>query len=508
MQISFGIGAALAVSCIACADLYRLGDYTTRADEADPPAYVAPTPSSPVEKPLDAGPSEPRCATNAECGGGICAESTHRCAPLVSPECPRVVGDISNHDAVIVGTILDPILERAAVLAASELYAPLVVVACDPGSPLAAARHLADDLHVPAILGPGGAEDVIDVTQEVSTKSGTLVLTPTSPATAISNLADSDLTWRVAPSDAQRAALVISQMAALEDVLKSTRGLTAVKLAIVHRTDMLGTSARDAVSGKLVLNGRFLSDAANAPYVAIDSYANATSATDPFAAIVARYAGTFRPDIVFLTAPEQVDGLLVPLEKALAAARVVNKPYYVVTEPARSQALLDAVAAPGMPLDLKRRIRGVASVSDPESAVVRAAFESRLGAKTTFAEAATYDAMYAVALAILGSESAKAAKLASGATVAKGLRRLGVGPNVTVGPDHAVEAKTTLASGKSVSLRGASALLKWDATGDIATGTVEVWCVGTSSGAPAFGSSGVAMDVGTQVVAGTFLQCQ
>ena len=67
------------------------------------------------------------------------------------------------------------------------------------------------------MLGPREAEDVIDVTQQVSAKGGTLLLTPTSTATAIAYLADADLTWRAAPSDSQRANLVIAQMNALED---------------------------------------------------------------------------------------------------------------------------------------------------------------------------------------------------------------------------------------------------------------------------------------------------
>ncbi len=498
---------------VACADLYNLGDYTTGSDEPRSPEESGPgTPDGVIGARAASRANVPitHCTSNAECGANVCIKATGQCETLLSPECPRVSGDPTKEGTILVGTILDASLERAALLAATELSAnvPLAVVSCDTTNAIAASRHLVERLHVPAMLGPREADDVIDVTQQVSAKGGALLLTPTSQATAIAHLADSDLTWRVAPSDSQRANLVISQMNALEDVLKTTRGLTAVKLALVHRTDTLGTSARDAVVGKLVLNGRFLSDAANAANVSIDAHVANDGAA--LAGLVTRYAGPFRPDLVFITAPEHVDELIVPLEKALTAARVVNRPYYVVTEAAKTQALLDAVAAPGAPADLKRRIRGIAATSPSESATVRAGFETRFAERTTFAEAATYDAMYAIGFALVAASGKGLAASAppTGASVATGLRGLGVGAPMTVGPTDLPNVLGTLASGKSVSLRGASSLLQWDAKGDIATGTVEVFCVGTASGAPAFGSSGLSLDVATQVIGGTFVQCQ
>lgn len=509
-----------------CADLYGLDDYTTRHAAPTSPTVEESTAShlAPGRGVVTRG-SPAHCSTSAECNTLVsarepvpstCVKGT--CQPLVSAACPRVVGAYTNDDAVLIGTILDDALERAAVLAAREIGTlparapgeperPLVVVSCDASQGvLAAGAHLVDRLQVRAVVGPMEEEDVVELTQQIAVKSKTLLVTPASHASSLSNLADEGLTWRMVPSDAQRAGLLIAQMSALEDVLESTRGLTAIKLGVIHRTDTMGVSMREALSGKLVINGRFIDDAANVGYVSTDAYDRADAAA-ALSAIVTRYADSFRPDLVYLTAPEQIEGVLAPLERALAAARVVNRPYYMIAEPAKTQALLDTVAAPDMPVDLKRRIRGIAATSDTGSSGVRAGFEARFLAAyeakpQQFAQGAAYDAMYAVAFA------AAAAPKMTGPAVAAALRNLGVGAAVAVGPEEAPVAMSNLVQGKSVSLRGVNTLLRWDAKGDISGGTVEAFCIGTASGTPAFGSSGLTMDVETQVIGGAFVQCQ
>lgn len=513
-RLLFILAFPIVAAAGGCANIYGLGDYTT----GDPPAPASGSGDAPAADLGSGHPAsadvQPACKTSADCGSGaVCVRPNGRCAPLASAECPRTFGDPTKDGAVVVGAIVDEPLEQAVALAVEEIAdaagpRPLVLVACDPTRAVGAAHHLVDDLRVPAIVGPIAAEDVLDVTQQVSAKGGTLVMTPSSLASAISNLADDDLTWRAVPSDAQRANLVIQQMSALEDVLRTTRSLTTVKLGIVHRTDALGTSARDAISGKLIINGRFINDAANAANVSIDAYATAADESAQ-AAIVTRYASAFKPDMIFVTAPEQVGSVLVPLEQALTAARAVNRPYWVLSEAAKTKALLDAVGTPGMPADLRRRIRGIGATSDPQSAPVFAAFKSRFAAKygaapPSVATAAAYDATWAVAYALAATSNGAP----SGASVARGLRALGVGGAMTVGPTDAAQGMQSVATGKSVSLRGTNTLLQWDAKGDIAGGTVEAWCIGAAGGAPAFGSSGLTMDVQTQVVGGAFVQCQ
>ena len=523
-----------------CAAIRGLDEYTTASDAGFAPATDTQA-SDPSGNPSpDAGADAPGCSTNQEClriatqastqSGkplvpSVCVRATATCQELTSEDCPRLYGDYRDENALVIGTLLGEAgatsLEQAAVLAASEIddagglpgavgggRRPLVMVGCDTGADVVrASRHLSETLHAAAVVGPITGEAVIDVTQQVTAKGGMLLVTPTSTVSSIANLADGDLTWRVLPSDAQRATLVIQQMTDLEAVLRSTRALTTVKLGIVNASDARGASARDAITGKLILNGRFLSDAANAANVSLDGYSAGDAAAEQ--AIAMRYATTFKPDIVFVTSPEQLAELVIPLENALTAGRATARPYYVLTDAARTADLLAAVADGTLPADIKRRVRGIGVRPDAASASVltdfRAAFATRWGAPPAELEAPlAYDATYAVAYAL----AATSGTVPTGATVAQGLRALAVGTAATVGKAGLASALSDLGGGKSVSVRGTYGPLQWDPNGDIHGGTIEVWCLGTAAGAPAFGSSGLTMDVATQVVGGAFVQCQ
>lgn len=501
-----------------CASLFNLDDYgfTGDGDASTTPPREDGGPNPPTNDgaapTVDAGPA---CRVNAECAGttndpAICVKATGTCAKVKSPDCTHVVGDVTKDDAIILGALLgnEPSLERAATLAAEEITKggrPIVVVACETTSrTMDATRHLVDSLHVPAIVGPLHADDVVIATQQISAKGGSLLMTPTALASSIAQLADDGLTWRAVPADGQRAKLVIQQLNELENVIHVVHATNVVKLGIVHRGDAVGTSARDAISGKLIINGKFISDPANAGNVSDDAYPKANDGA-AMQAITNKYAGTFKPDVIYLTSEEQIAGVMVPLEAALTAARAVNRPYYVLSDALKTKALLDAIGAGTMPTDIKRRIRGVGVRPDTTSGPVHAAFEAaftkRWGAAPASVESAfVYDATYAVAYAVTAGG-------ATGPSAAKGLRALGVGDGYSVGAKDVGAVLGRLAAKQSVSLRGTFALMQWDQSGDIAAGTLEVWCVGGSS-APSFGSSGQTMDVLTQVVGGSFVQCQ
>lgn len=531
-----------------CALIRGLGDYSF-ADESNAPPSENQDSNAPASNP-DSGAPARGCQTNSDCiastalatpaldgaaNPSVCVKETHSCASLLSAECPRFAGDPSADNAIILGAILSDgdgsprdALEEAAFLAADEIDSangagglpptgsdglprPLVVVGCNASANVVATTgHLVDDLHVPAIIGPTSGEAVVDATQQMTVKGGTLVMTPTSPVTAISNLADDGLTWRGIPSDAQRAKLVIEQMNELETLLRTTRSLTSVKLGVVAPTDASGASARDAISGTLILNGRFITDAINAANVSVDTHQVGDTAA--LSAIATKYAVTFKPDIVFITAKEQILDFIVPFEKAMTTARVVNRPYYVITDAAKTEELVSIISSSAVPADTRRRIRGVGIKPDTSSASVlanfSAAFAARYGAEPLGSlvpsAAVSYDMMYAVAYAIAATPDVPT----TGKSIAQGLRTLGVGDPASVGPGDARSVVSQLSNRKSVSLRGTFATMSWDYSGDIAAGTLDVWCVGTKDGAPVFGSSGLTMDVQTQVIGGAYVQCQ
>lgn len=521
--------AVLSVASAGCALAYRLDDYSI--EEPNKGSALAPDARDGAVPEQDA-PST-ACTSNAECvevarregrdEAVVCVRSKGTCAALRSGDCPTITGDFKDEDAVVVGALLhddrDPSLERAGLLAADEIDAvglparaesgrarPLVVVSCDArGDVVRAARHLAEDLGVVAIVGPVADDDAVRVTQQVTSRAGTLVLSPSAAASSLSELSDNGLTFRNVPSDAQRAKLVIDQLNELETLLRSTRSLTSVKFALPHASDVGGQSVRDSIATKLLLNGRFLNDAFNASFVSVDAYGAPGDAAQK--ALVTKYADVFKPDLVMVTAEDQIQNLVIPLEKALTAARATVRPYYVAVGAARTRALLDAIQSGELPADIKRRIRGVGAKPDTDSEPVIAAFVAAYTAKHGAPSAPTsiapaYDAVYAIAAAVSATP-----KLApTGASVAEGLRRIGVGQPMGVGAGE-VEAVLRGAASGDLSLRGTLSPMRWDPNGDILGGTLEVWCIGGTTSST-FGGSGRAMDVQSQVIGGRFVQCQ
>jgi ABC-type branched-subunit amino acid transport system substrate-binding protein len=470
---------------------------------------------------------------------GVCVRSVGKCARLLNQDCRAFSGDYTNENAIVLGTFFNLTgsissssipRNQAAVLAAEEINSPsggggipaatdggpvrpLVVLQCDPaGGVIRTAQHLVNELHVPAIIGPNVGQDVIDVTQQVSAAGGTLLMSPTVTADAVTHLLDQGLTFRDVPSDTQRAKLFIQQINDVETAIHTAHGTTTqtekLKLGIIYRTDALGLSVLNSISGKLIFNGAFLSDAINAAYVSQDHYDSNTNIPSQ-TAIAAKYA-TFQPDIVIVTAIEQVADIVIPLEQTLSTdgGAGATRPYYVANDASKVKQWLTGVTAPNIPADFRTRVRGIGVRPDGLSASVFAQFNSsfvtRYGANPgTSNMGNAYDAMYSVAFALAATRS----EPPSGASVAKGLLALGSGDAINVGISSAGGAMQALSGGKSIQLRGTFSLMQWDTNGDIAGGTLEVWCIGAPSGVAAFGSSGVTMDVQTQTIGGTFTQC-
>jgi branched-chain amino acid transport system substrate-binding protein len=568
------VSAATAVFT-GCASVFSLDQYTTAdhpdANIANPTSEgVLPEAGDTTADAADEAALEPGCTTNAECtdlatmegpldagvleasadgatpapftgeidGGAIpalCVQSVGKCARLLTPDCPVFYGDYTNDNSIVLGSFFvtsgtsgasNVSRQQAAILAASEINSsvaggglpattphgptrPLLVVECDPSqNTVRTAQHLVNDLHVPAIVGPNAAQDVIDVTQQVSAMGGTLLMSPTALASPITYLVDDGLTFRDVPSDDQRAKLVIEQINEIETNLHATRGPT-LKLGVVYRTDALGLSALDSISGSLIFNGHFLSDPSNASQVSLDHYDLANDV--PSQTVIATHYASFLPDVVFVTAQEQVADVVIPLEQQLTMEGATTRPYYVCSDAAKTNAFLTASAASppaGVPADFASRVRGIGVRPDGDSAPVFAAFNTafttRYGSNPgTSGMGSSYDAMYSVAFAIAAMPGVPV----TGANVAKGLGSLGAGAAISVGQGQAAVALQTLAAGQSIALRGSYSAMLWDVHGDIVGGTAEVWCVGSGGGTPAFGSSGLTMDVASQVISGSYTQC-
>ena len=458
----------------------------------------------------------------------VCVQSIGKCAPLLTPDCRALYGDYTNDNSILVGTIFNTTgslaganipRQQAALLAAQEINSsvsgggipgvdggpvrPLLVVECDPtANTIRTATHLAGDLHVAAVVGPNVAEDILNITQQVSASAGMLMMSPTVPIDPVTDLKDNGLTWRDIPSDSQRAPLYGDQIGALVTQLTGL-GRSNLKLGVIVRNDALGSSALHAISS--VAFGSNLTVGSPGANVTIDEYALSDTAAQ--AAIATKYAASV-PDIIFVIAQEAVASIVIPLEQQLMTAGTpANKrPYYIATDTAKTTGWLSLPT--GVASDFRSRVRGVGVTPDSASVTVFDAFNAAYkGAYSTNPGTAgmgpAYDAMYSVAYAIAAGGGAPV----TGASVAQGLSQLDYGSSFPVGSNMAGAAFQTLATAGHISLQGTFTVMHWDSKGDMVGGTLQVWCV--SAGTPAaFASSGRNRDLTSGMISGTYTACQ
>jgi ABC-type branched-subunit amino acid transport system substrate-binding protein len=449
-----------------------------------------------------------------------------RCAKLLSEDCKTITGDYKDDRAILIGSLFatsgttatqNGPRERSAILAVEEINAaggipsntagssrPLVMVSCDVSANLErAARHLAYDVKVPAIVGPNTSQDTLDVSNKVTIQAGVVAISPTAVAASIADLRDNDMTWLMIPSDDQRAPLMIRDINDLEQSLKAARSVSTIKLSIIYRDDALGVGTRTSMSA-LEINGKPLADASNAGSPGGNVHVVPYQAKDfDFASILNKEIA-FAPDIVILAGTaETVTKILTPLEQGWTMA---TRPYYYFIDPSKGPELLSAVTNNE---DLRVRIRGTGTrpmaAAEAVANSFNLAYVGRYASSPTASGAgACYDAAYSIAYSLSTIKD----EPINGASVAKGLRKLSGGSvNINTGTQNLLEAFQTLASGQSITGLGTNGPLEWDERGIVAGGTIEMWCIGNSGGTPVFQSSGLTFDIKTQTYNGVYTQC-
>jgi ABC-type branched-subunit amino acid transport system substrate-binding protein len=473
------------------------------------------------------------CKAHADCRRGaagagsamVCIKPEERCVPLFTEDCLSATGDPTDDDAIILGSLFtlsgaqgatNQARQQSAALAVEEINEAggiptasgdkraLLLVSCNEApDPVRAAQHLVDELHVPAIVGPNTSQDTLKVSEEVTVPGGTVVMTPTGVASSIADLDDEDLTWLMAPSDVQRAPLMISQINGLETRLKTERTKTQIKVGIVARGDALGIGTRTSLN-QLVLNGKPLSDPINLGVnVQIDQY----DFTRPDQAeIVAKYVD-FAPDIMVLAGTaEAITNVMVPLERDWTAGDAA-RPHYVLIDSVKVPELLAAATDND---DLRHRVRGTGITPGPASAPVYSAFQVNYrlryeGANATISGMGpSFDAVYAIAFALAATTD----QPISGRSVARGLRELAGGETEILNQNTQILAAfQPLVEGEKITAFGTFAPLEWDQRGAVIGSTLEMWCIGAPTGAPAYQSSGLTFDTRTATEMGEYQQC-
>jgi ABC-type branched-subunit amino acid transport system substrate-binding protein len=212
------------------------------------------------------------CSKSAECResfgfGSTCGQEGYCEKLVVAPRCRETFpADLFTNpskyeDAIVFGNLMDrsepkkrarELSARLAVLQASQEPSldgrPFGIVFCTieenmafddlslEEAAVASARWLANDLGVPAIVGPSGSSSTSAVYQAL-VGTNTLVISPSATSAALTTLDTTNATdenpgllWRTAPSDSAQGPVIAGDM--------SQRGVNRV--AVIHQADEYG----------------------------------------------------------------------------------------------------------------------------------------------------------------------------------------------------------------------------------------------------------------------------
>lgn len=488
------------------------------------------------------------CSTNQECLQSlgdyhVCNKAKATCVSLLSTECTTVEGDYANDAAFIFGSILPtqgadaptgrPI-ENSIRLAVGDFETvsnglppvapgaptrPIVLVGCndasDTDTAVLAARHLVDDVGVPAIVGAAFSGITIKVATEVTIPAGVLLISPSATSVAITSLVDGGLVWRTSPSDVFQASALAGYVPLLEQQVRSELGLMPsepVKLAILHKGDAYGTGLGGALEKVLQLNGVSALDASNQDnYVRFD-YGNPDDpGVNPtkYAEAVAQ-ALELAPHIVLVFGTnEGVADVFQPIEEQWASVQPAPgyKPRYLFSDGGLINDLWDYVGAND---ELRQRVGGTVPGTDN---ILFKSFKSQYTTKNTdgtspdvFGAAGGYDAAYLLAYSAVTLGNTPI----TGAGLATGLGKMIGGTSVDVGSSGINDALAPLLAGNAIEFNGASGPLNFDlATGE-APSDIQIWCLPKDGAgkAQAGTPSGQFYNAATGALEGTATQCQ
>jgi ABC-type branched-subunit amino acid transport system substrate-binding protein len=465
------------------------------------------------------------CSTNRSCidavgGPAICVKETKKCAPLLSQDCKTILQEgsaIENDDAVVLGILMPQTGENAASMkprvnsmelarrhiqkANSGLPGinggasrPLVLLSCtDADDAIRAARHLAEVVHVPAIIGPAFSGVTTNVAQTVTIPRGVLVISPSATSPTLTDIKDNGLVWRTAPSDVLQATAMIQLVQKqIEPAVRAALMLAdtdKIKLAVVHKGDAYGAGLGGALFTGLKFNG--LNPAANemaGNYKQID-YGDPLKTPDTIGAKYKQAVDdivAFKPHILITVGTtEAVTEVFANIETKWTETKY--KPRHIVADGLQVPELLAKI---GENADLRLRVLGTigAATGPTYDAFVneyRLAFGTETSADSYSAGA--YDATLLVSYAIAAAGN----KLLKGSVINEGLKKTAnttSGVLIQAGYQDINKAFAAMPN-NGIDYNGASGPLNFDTTLGEAPADIQIWCVRDSGGKPSYAPS-------------------
>lgn len=554
----FGLARALGLAGVACivaastACVYvdaggdDGGECQTDADCADNPDGKTQCNSQNV---CVTPPNVAVCTSNADCLGtdlnAICRKSDQVCVTLRSPECQTVVGDITRDDALMIGGVLPtagPDVqfgqagELAIELAVSEILTaggipsaaagmtrPIVFIGCNDGdgtqeAAIKAAKHLAEDLEIPAIIGHSYSGSTLSIANEVTIKNGTLLISPSATSDAITTLIDNDLVWRTSPPDSLQSAALKLYVPEVESLVRNMFVVnqmpfdTPVKLAVINNTDTYGLALAEALvsggsGGPLKVNGLPVSDPSNAQLYKRLQYEDGDVGQE--VNIVTEMAEQLHPNIIVLFGYVNSISIITSIESSWTGDPQLM-PRYVLSDGALSQDLMAATQGND---SLRGRITGtVFGPSTPRFQTFIDAYNAKYPTKkdqypaSVFGAAGAYDAVYLLAYA----KAATTDLPDSGTTLATGLKIAfnPAGMAINAGGADAPMGFAEIQSAGSINYRGASGELDFDSLTGEAPSDVQIWCVPSGQLPPeGYVRSGLFYSAETKALSGVLTPC-
>jgi hypothetical protein len=505
-------GALVAIAAIAIATTLgvRARD-AARAREAAAQAAVA-TPALPAC-------SNEACAASHGGAPSVCRASDHACVAVESQDCTAKYepGDLASDDTVWLGAMLPTkgplaadygamnvegidfarkeIADATSVLSgagATNRVRRIALVACDDSQdPMRAAKHLVDDVGVPAILGFGTGQELVEVAEKLLLSRDVLAVATLSSNPVITTLQQPSteaarLVWR---TTFNFRGLAEGTAHLVGDVLEPRVGPPGAARVVLLRDDSVsGIAFADTFYRKLVLNGKPALDSEH-EYAEIVLKGGAPDA-GAIAAAVDRVVAARPTIVVLLAAPDAESPLMQGVEARIHATGARAPTYVLVNDStARFASFIDGD-------DRRRRVLAVLSPSNssPNARFVIRYNQARATPVTRMDNPSpSYDAFYLTAYGVF---ALGAGEPVSGTAIARGFARLvPPGKPLEVGPTNVLEALAILRGGGRFDLEGAASGLDFDLVTGEAPSDFTLLCA-----APGKSGTAAAEDVETGVV--------
>jgi len=467
------------------------------------------------------------CTSNADCLANpdtpnTYCSSANSCVPIVDANCTKVVtsgGKPISPDSIVLG-VLAPLTGvnatdgnarvRAVELAHAEFAEraigipsasggaprPIALVVCDQVVDAeGAARHLAADVKVSAIIGPGFSGTTVKVAKNVTIPAGVLTMSPSATTPDLTTLQDNGLVWRTSSSFVPEAKAYADLLAQFEVNAQARAALglaesAPIRVAVLAKGDSYGKGLADLLSSTLVFNGAPAT--ANGPsYFARfdlpDLSANPDADTE---ATIATIVQTFKPHVILaIGTAEVVAKGLAPIEETwITGGGAQPRPFYVFSEGAKLTELATTVAA-SESAHSDRQLASRVQVFGPRyNDTLYQLMQTRYSAANNnqpmpdaYGVTGSYDAFYLIAYALVASNG----NAPTGATIAEGLKRVvPPGLRIEAGPSGVSAALAEFTGGRNIDYDGVTGTLDFDVATGESPGDYNLYCVQSSNFVP------------------------